>query len=61
MNKDCNNCEDKLCRTCDKPFVERHHYEEEDLRFFEHIVCLFVALGLVGVIWAAMWYFWTLM
>ena len=59
MDKDCNSCKDKRCRACDKPFIDRNSYEEEDFRFFEHVICLFIALGLVGVIWAAIWYFWT--
>ena len=59
IEKDCNNCEDKLCRACDKPFIDRRSYEEEDFRFFEHIVCLFIAMGLVCAIWAAIWYLWT--
>ena len=55
MEKDCNSCEDKRCRSCDKPFVDRNSYEEEGLSFFENVVCLFIALGLTGVIWTVMW------
>ena len=59
MNKDCNSCEDKKCRACDKPFIDRSRYEEEDFRFFEHIVCLFIAAGIVCAIWAVIWHLWT--
>ena len=59
MEKDCNNCEDKKCLACDKPFIDRCS-EEEGFRFWEHTVCLFIALGLVCAIWAAIWYFWTM-
>ena len=53
---DCDDCEDKMCRACDKPFMERHSETEEDFRFFEHVVCLFIALGIVCAIWAVVWY-----
>jgi len=48
---DCDKCENKICRACDKPF---DNYS--DLGFFEHVICLLAALIIVSIVWLIIWF-----